>query len=98
MTRQETKKETKTKAIKKVATKAVETAPVKEAQSSSKEITRLVVEVPTESVRSFKILCDLLGTTQGNLVSKALDKYVSDNKELVDQFISLRTQVGKSFQ
>ena len=90
MTRQETKKETKTK--------AVETAPVKEAQSSSKEITRLVVEVPTESVRSFKILCDLLGTTQGNLVSKALDKYVSDNKELVDQFISLRTQVGKSFQ
>lgn len=98
MTRQETKKSTKTKATKKPVAKAVETVRVEETKPSSKEITRLVVEVPTESVRSFKILCDLLGTTQGNLVSKALDKYVADNKELVDQFISLRTQVGKSFQ
>lgn len=65
---------------------------------SEKQITRMVVEVPTESVQSFKVLCDLTGSTQGLLVAKALNKYIADNQALVDQFIALRTQVGNTFK
>ena len=96
MTRQATKKSTKAtkKSVKSTAVaKEIQTSKSVEVKPTSKEITRMVVEVPSESVRSFKILCDLLGTTQGNLVAKALDKYVADNQEVVNQFISLRTQV-----
>lgn len=72
---------------------------VKETPKPSTEtLTRMVVEVPTEKVKSFKVLCDLLGTTQGRLVGKALDKYIDDNKALVDQFVKLRTQIGENIE
>lgn len=88
------KSATKSTVKKPVEAEAKKLAPAKEI--TEKQLTRMVVEVPTESVQSFKVLCDLLGTTQGVLVSKALNKYISDNQALVDQFLSLRTQVSQS--
>lgn len=91
-TKKSAKAETKSKA--KVVEAEIE---VKEAPKPSTEsLTRMVVEVPTEKVTNFKVLCDLLGTTQGRLVGKALDKYLDDNKALVDQFVQLRTQISEN--
>ena len=82
----------------KVEKKQAETKAEVKTTSESKGTTRMIVEVPTQSVRNFKVLCDLVGVTQGQLVAKALDKYVTDNKELVEQFVTLRTQVSKNIK
>ena len=88
------KAETEVKSKAKVVEAEIE---VKETPKPSTEsLTRMVVEVPTEKVTNFKVLCDLLGTTQGRLVGKALDKYLDDNKALVDQFVQLRTQISEN--
>ena len=62
---------------------------------STSKTTRIVLDVPTASIERFKILCNLVGDTQSNMVTKAMDTYVADRKELIDQFVALRTKINK---
>jgi hypothetical protein len=62
---------------------------------STSKTTRIVLDVPTASIERFKILCNLVGDTQSNMVTKAMDTYVAERKELIDQFVALRTKINK---
>lgn len=76
-----------------MATKKAE-KEVKVTEKSPSSV-RIVLDVPSASLERFKILCSLVGDTQSSLVTKAMDSYVDDRKELIEQFIALRTKVKK---
>lgn len=86
-----------TKATKKstVVEKSVADSTETKTSKTSDKYTRIVLDLPTASVERFKVLCNLVGDTQSALVTKALDSYVSDRKEVIDQFLALRTKLNK---
>ena len=83
-----------TKKTTKVVEKDVTSTETKTSKTSDK-FTRIVLDLPTSSVERFKVLCNLVGDTQSTLVTKAIDSYVADRKEVIDQFIALRTKLTK---
>lgn len=56
--------------------------------------TRIVLDIPNATMERFKLLCSLVGDTQGGVVTKALDTYIDERKEAIDQFMKLRKQIS----
>lgn len=83
---------TKAKTSKKSASKKVE--ETREDITSLKTV-RIVLDVPSNSLERLKMLCHLMGDTQSSVVTTAIDNYVADKKELIEQFIELRAKVTK---
>lgn len=53
---------------------------------------RIAVEVPKANLEDMKVLCNIYGKTQKEMIVRAFDKYVADRRELVKQFLDLRAK------
>lgn len=63
-------------------------------KSTALKTTRIVLDVPTSCLDKFKLLCHLVGETQSSMVTKAMDSYMSERNELLEQFIELRAKIS----
>lgn len=61
------------------------------------EMTKLLVDISTRDLDDFRIMCDLFGKTQKELVSRALHKYIMERRELIRPFLELRRKGLKEF-
>ena len=60
-------------------------------------MTKLLVDISTRDLDDFRIMCDLFGKTQKELVSRALHKYIMERRELIRPFLELRRKGLKEF-
>lgn len=56
---------------------------------------RLVVEIDAQRGKALKVLSDLFGRPQYDIVQRAITDYVNANRQAVDNFLQIRADVRR---
>lgn len=59
--------------------------------------TKLLIDITTQDLDDFKVICQLLGKTQKEIVERAMRKYLAERRELLRPFLELRRQGLKDY-
>lgn len=59
---------------------------------------RLVVEVSPDRIMCIKVLANILGKPQHEVVTRAVEDYVDKHRSVVDNFMNVRRQVEAQFK